>query len=117
MAEEGTFPMVPTRCDGGYFLMVDISACRELIPAKYLANHQYLPEGERVPVNPINMADGSIPLDLAFCRWMACEKNLVMMPNSFFYHSKSAGMDDKYCRMALCKTFDSLKAGAANFKM
>jgi len=108
--------MEATVCEGGYFLMVDVSKCRDLIPAKYFENHEYLPEGDRVGVNRVNMPDGTVPMDLAFCRWMACEKKLAIMPNSFFYWKKSASIvDDHYVRMAICKTFDSVKAGAEMF--
>lgn len=31
------------------------------------------------------MRNGKIPLDLAFCRWLAMEKKVIAMPNSFFY--------------------------------
>jgi len=57
-------------------------------------------------------------MDLAFCRWMACEKKLAMMPNSFFYAKKSPYLGDEahYVRMAICKSHDSIKAGAAMFK-
>jgi len=115
--QPGTYPMKPSVAEGGYFLMADISDCRDLIPKKYLESHDYLPEGESVDANKIYNPDGSIPLDLAFCRWMACENGLVMMPNSFFYEAGSPNLSDTHVRMALCKNLDSLKAGAAKFKM
>ena len=62
------------------------------------------------------MPDGTVPLDLAFCRWMACEKKLVMMPNSFFYNPQSDQICGNFVRLALCKKFEALKAGAAMFK-
>lgn len=108
LANPETYPMVPTECEGGYFLMVNISKCRDLVPKKYFENHEYLEEGNRVGVNRVNMPDGSVPLDLAFCRWMACEKSLAMMPNSFFYGKKSPGLSEDYVRMAICKTHDSV---------
>lgn len=43
LKDPSTFPMEPTTCEGGYFLMVDITKCRDLIPAKYFENHDYLP--------------------------------------------------------------------------
>ena len=109
--------MKPSIAEGGYFLMADISACEELIPKKYLESHDYLPEDEMVGANRIFNADGTIPLDLAFCRWMACENGLVMMPNSFFYDANGPNMTDTHVRLALCKNFESLKAGAAKLKM
>ena len=89
-------PWKPIKVQGGYFLMADVSECRSLIPEKYFQTHDYEPEDDRPPVgkNRLNMPDGSIPLDLAFCRWMAIEKGVTMMPNSFFYSSKSQTITD-----------------------
>jgi hypothetical protein len=47
---------------------------------------------------------------------MACEKKLVMMPNSFFYNPLSDQICGNFVRLALCKKFEALKAGAAMFK-
>ena len=109
-----SLPMRPTSCDGGYFLVVDIRECRDMVPEKYLASHDYLEGG---PVaHKVTLPNGRVPLDLAFCRWMACEKNLAIMPNCFFYGSDSPNIEENYVRMALCKEFGSLKAGASQFK-
>ena len=86
--------------------MVDATECRDLIPKKYLTTHEYEPKGDdRPPIGkyPLTMPDGSIPLDLAFCRWMAVEKGVCMMPNSFFYAPDSPTISDSYVRMAICK--------------
>ena len=84
-----------------------------MIPDKYKTTHDYEPEDGRPPVKHhcINMPDGSIPRDLAFCRWMAIEKGVVMMPNSFFYAVGSPNMTDTYVRLAICK--DSASTTAA----
>jgi len=92
--------------------MADISECRDLIPEKYLNSHDYLPEGEQPDSHRIYNTDGKVPLDVAFCRFMACEKKLAIMPNSFFYGKDSPTRVDCFVRLALCKTFESLKAGA-----
>lgn len=44
-------PIVAHNCESGYFLMVDISKCIELIPKKYTESHDFeeLKEGD-VPV-------------------------------------------------------------------
>ncbi len=105
-------PWKPVYCQGGYFLMADITACTDLIPDKYKASHDYESEDAGPPIakNRINMPDGKVPLDLAFCRWMAVEKGVAMMPNSFFYASDSPTMTDKYVRLAICKDRDSTEA-------
>lgn len=99
--------------------MADITACTDLIPDKYKNTHDYEPEEiEGAPINKyrLNMPDGKIPLDLAFCRWMAIEKGVVMMPNSFFYHKNSPTMTDSYVRLAICKDRKSTEAAIAKLR-
>merc|ERR1712083_353748 len=105
--------MIPTACEGGYFLVADIRNGRHLVPDKYLDSHKYLPDGERPDTRDVNMPNGDIPLDLAMCRWLACEKNLALMPCSFFYDPKSPNLNENYVRLAICKDIDSLKAAGA----
>ena len=96
--------------------MADISKCRDLIPEKYLASHDYLEEGQPMAHKVYN-TEGKVPLDVAFCRWLACERGLAIMPNSFFYGKESPTRCDKYVRLALCKTHESLQAGAEGLIM
>jgi len=105
-------PWKPVLCQGGYFVMADITTCRDLIPQKYLASHDYEPADDQAPVLKyhLNMPDGSVPLDLAFCRWMAIEKGVAMMPNSFFYPADSPSINDSYVRLAICKDRQSTEA-------
>ena len=111
-------PMKPVLCEGGYFLMCDISDCTRLIPEKFKTSHDYEREDDPNPVAKyrLTMPDGSIPLDLAFCRWMAVEKGVTMMPNSFFYHRDSPTISDKYVRLAICKDHDSTKVTAERLR-
>ena len=64
----------------------------------------------------LTMPDGQIPLDLAFCRWLAVEKGVSMMPNSFFYHAKSPTISDNFVRMAICKDKASTKAAVERLR-
>ena len=111
-------PWKPVACQGGYFLMADITACTDLIPDKFKASHEYEEEDGRplVAKNRINMPDGSVPLDLAFCRWMAVEKGVAMMPNSFFYAKDSPTITDKYVRLAICKDRQSTEAATERLR-
>jgi aspartate/methionine/tyrosine aminotransferase len=111
LKREDTYPVKPTVVEGGYFLVADISACKDMIPAKYLASHDYLEEGQPM-AHKIYNTEGKVPMDVAFCRWMACENKLAIMPNSFFYGKESPTRVENYVRLALCKTHESLKAGA-----
>ena len=106
-------PWEPLPCSSGYFLMVDITKCRGLIPHKYFESHDYEPEGaegDKVVVNQTYMPDGkSIPLDLAFVRWMAIENGVSMMPGCFFYDPNSPHMSENYVRLAICKDLETTK--------
>jgi aspartate/methionine/tyrosine aminotransferase len=94
--------------------MADVSECKELIPSRFKESHDFetLQPGETgVNKNRYFMDDGSVPLDLAFCRWIAETRGVVMMPCSLFYHKTSAIKFDKYARIAICKGMDtSVKA-------
>ena len=85
--------------------MCDIRACEHLIPKKFKDSHDY---ETGVVKYELNMPDGRVPLDLAFCRWMAVEKGVVMMPNSFFYKVGSSNTCDHFVRLALCKEKSSI---------
>lgn len=94
--------VVPVECEGGKYLMVDISRCFDMIPKKYLKSHNYESSTKSaVKVQHHYMPSGTIPRDLAFCRWMACEKGVAMMPGSFFYPNKAKCMCDKYVRFTI----------------
>jgi aspartate/methionine/tyrosine aminotransferase len=100
-------PWEPLSCEGGYFVMVDITKCMDQVPEKYKTSHDY---EEGVNKYRLNMPDGSVPRDLAFCRWLAVEKGLVLMPNSFFYPVDSTTLCDTYVRLAICKDRGSIEA-------
>lgn len=109
LKENFDLPVEPLKSESGYFLMVDVSKCRDLIPEKFLKTHDFedLSEGQKpVPRNFVFMPDGSVPLDLAFCRWIAIERGVIMMPGSVFYNKDSPYKDDKCVRLAICKGID-----------
>lgn len=90
--------------------MIDVTLCKDLIPELYLTTHDYedLKEGETgVIKNRYFMKDGRIPLDLAFCRWIAVTRGVVMMPCSLMYHKDSTYKEDKWIRVAICKGMES----------
>ena len=109
---EMDMPWKPLYCEGGYFLMADITECASLIPQKYKDSHIYEDpaKGAHVTTFDMEMPDGRIPMDLAFCRWMACEKGVAMMPNSFFYGKGNPELCEKYVRLAICKDNASTRA-------
>lgn len=93
--KDAGIPIVPLACESGYFVMAEISKMRDIIPKKYLESHEYEDDpNTSIVKNQLFMKDGSIPLDLAVCRWLAMERKVVAMPNSFFYHVKSEHLTD-----------------------
>lgn len=97
-------------CQSGYFIMMDISQCKSFIPEKFTSSHDFeeLKEGETgISKNRYFMEDGRVPLDLAFCRWIAATRGVVMMPCSLFYHKTSLIKDDRYARIAICKGMET----------
>ena len=61
--------------------------------------------------NRVYMNDGRIPLDLAFSRWMALERGVIVMPCSLFYHKDSAYKNDSYVRLAICRGMKNSMTG------
>jgi len=82
--------------------MMDITECFGLIPEKYTKSHAYDGATDLSDRNVIFMPDGSVPRDLAFCRWIAAEKKVVMMPGVLFYEEKSPYKVDNFVRVAIC---------------
>jgi aspartate/methionine/tyrosine aminotransferase len=74
------------------------------VPAKYLESHEYEDDANTnvVKYKSYNK-DGSIPLDVAVTRWLAMEKKVIVMPNSYFYAPNSPYKCDNYIRLAICK--------------
>ena len=95
-------------CESGFFIMIDITKCKNQIPARFRETHDYEDPSDPAPVlkNKVYMEDGRIPLDLAFCRWMAVERKVIMMPTSLFYNPSSPFRVDNLVRVCICKTLD-----------
>lgn len=115
---EMSLPWKATTVEGGYFLMVDISECCSLIPEKYLTTTEFEDPEDPKPVKKFQILkpDGTVPMDVAFCRWMAHKNGVAFMPNSFFFASGSPNLNDQYVRLAICKDFDSTSAAAARLR-
>ena len=75
---------------------------------RFRETHDYEDPSDPAPVlkNKVYMEDGRIPLDLAFCRWMAVERKVIMMPTSLFYNPSSPFRVDNLVRVCICKTLD-----------
>jgi aspartate/methionine/tyrosine aminotransferase len=105
--------MKPLPCESGFFVMADISESIKKIPQRFLESHDYeILEQGQAPVSKNKVyIDGRIPYDLAFCRWMAVERGVIMMPNSLFYNKNSPYRIDSLVRISICKGIDhTLKA-------
>lgn len=108
-----SIPIRPIYCPGGYFIIVDVSGCSDLVPARYKQSHDYednRPElGAPVAKMKLTMPDGSVPLSLAFCRWLAIEHGVIMLPCAKFYGRTTTNLDQNYVRVSLSKPMDQLK--------
>ena len=96
--------MKPLYCESGYFTAADVTECRDLIPEKY-----FKPDYENDPntlVISTEFEEGEVPLDFAFCRWLAVEKGISIMPMSNFYLLESEYRETNMIRIASCKTAD-----------
>lgn len=105
--------MVP---ESGYFIMADISECKDMIPQKYFESNEYEDDKEtQVVKNIFENKEGKIPMDLAFARWMGYEKGVVFMPGVFFYAKGSEYLEDKYARFAICKEMEATREAVKKF--
>eukprot|EP00347_Sterkiella_histriomuscorum_P017445 403349344 len=106
---------IPFKCilpQSGYFMMIDISKTKSMIPEKYLQSHDYEEDlDSKLNRNKVYMPNGKIPLDLAFSRWLALERGIISMPGSLFYHIDSQYKNDNYVRFAICRGMDKTQAG------
>ena len=104
-------PWEPITCEGGYFLVLDVHKLKPIIPAKYFETHDYEDpaSGPAVSKYRYNMPDGSIPIDFAFCRWLAIEHGVVCMPMSFFFALDSLRITDSFVRLGICKTRENIE--------
>ena len=97
--------MSPIPTEGGYFLLVDIAKCRSFIPPKYFQSHDYEEDksGEPILKYRFSLPDGTIPMDFAFCRWLAVERRVTIMPCSLFYQEGSSLVVDHLVRFSFAK--------------
>ena len=113
-------PWEPLPCQAGYFMIADVTKCRDLIPKIYFQTHEcesgYDAEKAKTDSNHIvkNIlyvpgSEGAIPLDLAFARWMAIENGVAVMPCCIFYPQNSPGMQEYHVRLAICRDLESTK--------
>lgn len=80
--KDSGLPIKPISAQGGYFIMADISQCRDLVPEKYFIQQEYEADPDTKIVK--NDFGNPVPLDLAVTRWLAMEKHVVTMPGTFF---------------------------------
>ena len=93
-------PMKPIVPEGGYFLLIDISECRDYVPQKYFESNEY-EEGEtHIVKNDFGLP---VPFDLAFSRWLMMEKKVTTMPGTLFYAFDSPYKKDNIVRMGICR--------------
>ena len=119
---EMEMPWKPLPCHSGYFMMVDVQACRPLVPESYFTSHDYDPDvtSHRLSMPGSITAEkpqGIVPLDLAFARWMGKENGVTMMPNSFFYAAGSQNLNENYVRLGICKNLAAAKQAVEKLRL
>jgi len=98
--------MTPTICEGGYFVLFDISAARSLIPEQFLKPGNYEDDQDTLVVQ--RSFQNRVPLDYAFARWFCINKGITIMPGSSFCLERE-DMNDNFIRVAICKQNDMVK--------
>lgn len=94
-------PIKPLRSESGYFLMADISGCKDLIDKKYFTKHDWSDDLTGIQYNKFENRD-TVPLDYAFSRWLTLEYKVAPMPGSLFY--KDGEEEEIYVRFAICQS-------------
>lgn len=107
-------PLKPIPGQGGYFIMVDVSGLRDMIPEKYFKQEEY--EDDKDTIIEKNDFGSPVPLDLAVSRWLAMEKQVVTMPGTFFSHRTSLYKSENYVRFAFCRGEKMTKQAMENLK-
>lgn len=105
LSESTGIKFEPTQCESGYFMSVDISGCESKIPPKYFVpnvNYENDPD-TKVQQMQFPSSFDKVPLDFALCRFLACEKNLSIMPLSNFCLQESKHPIHSQIRVAICK--------------
>lgn len=112
--KETGLPVKTLPVPGGYFVLMDVSGLRDLIPKKYFKQEEYEEDKDTV-IPKVDFGD-PVPLDLAVSRWLAYEKKVVTMPGSFFFSKNSKNKTDKYVRMAFCRGEKVIDIAVQNLK-
>ena len=94
----------PIKCESGYFMALDIKENADKIPARYLKPGNYEDDEKTLVIQRDFSKRNKVPLDYAFCRWLAVEKGLALMPISCFCLEESDYKVEHMVRLAICKT-------------
>ena len=100
----------PTSCEGGYFLPIDVSETRDIIPSKYFDPKRNYEDDPNTLVISKQFTDRKeVPVDYAFSRWNAIENGITFMPISGFCLDESPTKLENFVRLAVCKTPESFR--------
>ena len=97
-------PMRPIEPEGGYFLLLDVNECRDLVPKKYFESNEFEEGPTTIVKNDFGLP---VPLDLAVSRWLMLEKRVTVMPATLFYAFDSKFKQDNIIRMGICRSMKS----------
>ena len=97
-------PIRPIEPEGGYFLLADVSECRDLVPKRYFESMEYEDGPTSIVKNDFGLP---VPLDMAVCRWLMMEKRVTAMPATLFYAFDSQYKQDNIIRLGICRSMKS----------
>ena len=94
-------PVYPCIAEGGFSMTLEISEVESMIPEKYF-KEDYT---EDPKILKRTFPDHKVPLDVAFCRWMAWEVGIAFIPGSSLYTCLENARFD-FVRISICKNLD-----------
>ncbi len=83
-------------------MAVDIAENEKIIPDKYKQKGNYENDPNTIVIQ--RQFEDKVHLDYAFCRWLAIEKGISLMPLSSFCMEESKYKTENFIRLAICKT-------------
>lgn len=110
-------PLYPALVEGGFSMTLEISEVnsgensQNLIPEKYFTN-EFI-DDDKILKRPFE--DQKVPLDYAFCRWMACEVGIVMIPGRALYVDPTL-CQNEFVRISICKNEDIVERVAEKLR-
>jgi len=112
--KKSDIPFEVLNTESGYFVMIDVSNCRHLIPEKYFDAKGNFEVNTEDKIDTMKF-EGEVPLDYAFSRWLCIERGVSPMPCINFYADNSPYKKYNFVRLAICLTEDKIREAGERF--